>query len=1686
MKSIYKLSMAFALVVSAVANINAQYCIPAYNIGTDDGDYIAGVELESIVNYSNGVAGDTSYSDFTSQSTQLGRSGLYTMYVQGTPAFTNDYMVWIDFNQDDVFDFGEELIYAGQIEAGDNQAFSFYVPNDAVLGTTRMRVRTTYDQGTFFDACATYDHGETEDYTIDIIDIPAPIAGFEVDPLVIDAGQQFQFTDTSSGGQPGYWEWNVSGLEDPLYWQDWWWFAQDPGTYDVQLIVSNMNGSDTLTKLNYITVLAPTAYCIPQHDSATQDGDFIDGVQLNTISNLNSGGSTSGYVDTTELVTDIYLGATHSIVITGGSWGGDYYWAYIDYNNDTIMQFNERLGFVRIFDPFGVDSIVFTVPDTVSMGNKRLRIRSVYDDDNLFACEDVEYGETEDYTVNITMPPLPVAAFEADTLSATVGEAITVTDTSGSFIYDYQWSTTNGTFVNENSNSTQVVYDVPGTYEIKLVVSNLSGADSITKVNYVTILAAPPGFCSPNHGDVDSAYIDVMYFDGILSSFPIASSIMQNGDFGSGSGLTPSLGHYLDTTELSVNIVTGGAFYLYLEGDTFGNNYYSGWIDYDNDSIFEPSELIFNNITTSSGQPVQGNVAVPDGLTAGPRRMRIMASTTFITSACGNFNGGETEDYTVNVILPNTPFVSFSDIVDPVEAGKVDYMDVDSSAGYPDSLMWIFEGNPTVNDLYDPYTNFIYYQPGVYNVSAVVWNSVGIDTILSVDEVTVLQPTEYCIAEGYSWANDSWVGGFQFGSINNLNNGAKTWDGTSYLTEDFTSMSTDVEVDSTYEIIVQNDSTQDGLGLYYVLIDLNQDLIFSPDELIDTVRISGFGNTGSIFWTVPSDIKFGTTRLRVFPSRYDGLDIFQSGPCQLRYVEHEDYTINVVPSGPVKIYDIQYTPSASGVSPLAGMTVTTHGVVTAVRSDGRFYMQDSSSTWNGIFVFENDTVVEVGDSVEVTGPVLEFFDLTEFGNGSIVKVLSSGNPIPAALEVDANTANTEPYEGVLVYVDSVEAITNVNGFNEWTGIDQHAGSIIVDDELTNPLFFDPQIGVTYNVTGIMTYAFGNRKLLPRDTLFDIWDASCVAGIASGSNVNGCSGDTVTIYGTPGSGGSTLKWYTSTTGGTSFHTGLSFFDTLDVPKTYYVATFDGASCESLDRHPIQITISGGPTANAGMDVSICFGGSTDLLASGGDTQTWDVLGAGAAKTVSPNTTTPYMVTVIDLVTGCYDRDTVVVTVNLLPNADAGNNVTICEGDTTTITATGGTSYSWNQMLGNGDSHDVNPTTTTKYIVTVTDANTCVNTDSVTVSVNGTPPANAGMDQTICAGDQATIMASGGLNYTWSHSLGTGASKTVDPSNTTDYVVTVTDANLCEAMDTVRINVNQLPNVNAGMDVAICEGLSTTLMATGAQSYTWNQMLGTGASHTVSPTSQTTYAVTGTDGNNCTSSDSVTVSINPAAVANAGMDMAVCAGDSTTLTASGGTNYQWDSNLGSTASITVSPTSTTNYGVTVTDANNCTDTDSVLVTVNPIPDQPIITQFGDDLLSNQPTGNQWLFNGIVLGAETNQSMSPVQSGIYAVEYTDANGCKNVSDDFTVLLGVREGISQMVRVYPNPARGKLFVDATKVTTRFNYSITNALGEEVKELREAQRGVNTIDLTGIESGVYFLNLSTEDKTEHVRIIVE
>lgn len=212
-----------------------------------------------------------------------------------------------------------------------------------------------------------------------------------------------------------------------------------------------------------------------------------------------------------------------------------------------------------------------------------------------------------------------------------------------------------------------------------------------------------------------------------------------------------------------------------------------------------------------------------------------------------------------------------------------------------------------------------------------------------------------------------------------------------------------------------------------------------------------------------------------------------------------------------------------------------------------------------------------------------------------------------------------------------------------------------------------------------------------------------------------------------------------------------------------------------------------------------------------------------------------------------------------------------------------------------------------------------------------------------------------------------------------------------------------------DTAVCNGQSITLYATGGGTYLWS----TGStldSIVVSPTSTTTYSVTVTVGtNSATASHMVTVNQPP--VAGISGPTSVCSGQSITLTANGGGMYSWSTGA-STASITESPSSTTTYNVMVTDANGCTDSESVTVTVNPTPAAPVATSNsaiceGDmlNLMAGTITGAGYSWSGPLgfSSAQQNPSINnaPVAaSGTYTVIAT-VGGCTSSPGTVTVVV-------------------------------------------------------------------------------------
>jgi uncharacterized repeat protein (TIGR01451 family) len=419
------------------------------------------------------------------------------------------------------------------------------------------------------------------------------------------------------------------------------------------------------------------------------------------------------------------------------------------------------------------------------------------------------------------------------------------------------------------------------------------------------------------------------------------------------------------------------------------------------------------------------------------------------------------------------------------------------------------------------------------------------------------------------------------------------------------------------------------------------------------------------------------------------------------------------------------------------------------------------------------------------------------------------------------------------------------------------------------------------------------------------------------------------------------------------------------------------------------------------LSICSGGTTLLTATGGTSYLWNTGATTASISVSPNSTRDYSVTVTNEFR-CTGADTVTVTVNPLPVANiSGNNV--CLGSSTVLTATGGSTYLWNNNATTA-SITVNPISNTTYTVTVTNVNGCTASTSRTVTVNPLPQANITGNTAICNGSSTRLTAAGGGTYLWSFNGATTSSITVSPTQATTYTVTVTSAAGCTASSSRTVTVNGL-TINAiitGNDV-VCNGQSTTLTSslTGgtATAYIWSNNSTTSAI-TVSPTANTTYTVTITDNNGCTDAASRLVTVN--ALPNVTVNGPnACQGGSTTLTATGGGTYLWF-NGATTASVTVTPATATTYSVTVTGVNGCTAVGSKLVNINPLPTVNIV---GDNAICINETTTLTASGGVSYlwsnNATTSSiSVSPLVTTTYTVTATDTNGCTN-SQSITVTV-------------------------------------------------------------------------------------
>ena len=515
----------------------------------------------------------------------------------------------------------------------------------------------------------------------------------------------------------------------------------------------------------------------------------------------------------------------------------------------------------------------------------------------------------------------------------------------------------------------------------------------------------------------------------------------------------------------------------------------------------------------------------------------------------------------------------------------------------------------------------------------------------------------------------------------------------------------------------------------------------------------------------------------------------------------------------------------------------------------------------------------------------------------------------------------------------------------------------------------PSNDITYTVTG--TFSDGSSLT---DTISVIVNPNIIAN--AGDDTEICQGSTVTLA---AEGGSSYQWNTG-------ETTQSIEVSPDSTTTYSVEVFNNG-CSDTDE--VVVFVNDIPTANAGDDVVLNEGESTLLTATGGDSYLWSTGATTSSITVSPDSDTTYTVTVT--LNGCESTDQVTVFINASVNADAGEDVIICLGSSTILTATGGSSYQWNTGETT-QSIEVSPEMTTTYSVEVFNAaENNSDIDEVEVVVNDIPTANAGDDTEICQGSTATLTAEGGSSYQWNTGE-TTQSIEVSPDTTTTYSVEVFN-NGCSDTDEIEVVVNETPTPNAGSDLTITEGETVVITATGGESYIWNTGETT-PSISVSPLTTTEYSVEVII-NNCGATDVVIVFVDELSInADAGDDVTICQGDTATLSASGGDSYLWSTGE-ITQTIQVSPNQTTAYTV-IAYSGSISNSDEVIVDVGINPE---ITLTADSsvlagnyiTLSASGANNYEWSNG---ATQPNIAVSPNTTTTYVVTGY-INNCYDVKD-------------------------------------------------------------------------------------------
>lgn len=313
-----------------------------------------------------------------------------------------------------------------------------------------------------------------------------------------------------------------------------------------------------------------------------------------------------------------------------------------------------------------------------------------------------------------------------------------------------------------------------------------------------------------------------------------------------------------------------------------------------------------------------------------------------------------------------------------------------------------------------------------------------------------------------------------------------------------------------------------------------------------------------------------------------------------------------------------------------------------------------------------------------------------------------------------------------------------------------------------------------------------------------------------------------------------------------------------------------------------------------------------------------------------TTTYYRRSASTNLTNTMYSNAITVSVIPLPNISITGNFPICFGNSSSLTASGANTYTWSTG-SNLSSVIITPTISTTYSIICTSSLGCNNLSIVNVTVNALPSITISGNNPICLGGSLSLKADGANTYTWS----TGANSSslnITPTISGTYSVIGTSSLGCNNISMVNVTVNALPSITILGNSPICFGSSSSLTASGANTYTWSIGINSN-SIIVSPTITTTYSLIGVNQEGCRGDASITITVSPLPILSITGNTKICTGEISMVTINGLNTCTWNpgSITGNPASL--SPSSTVIYSVSGTSSLNCLVTRTLQIIVIP---------------------------------------------------------------------------------------------------------------------------------------------------------